>query len=94
MLSELADELSAAGFRGSNTQVQLDDVISYFGPFAEPLLAQRFRFTRRWLQQLAPRVPGLARGQEFLDGAVLNCPCRACADVSHGRWHRCGGLPA
>ncbi|BBY83457.1 ABC transporter ATP-binding protein [Mycolicibacterium pulveris] len=74
VLSEVNSELRALGFSGSNTQIHPEDVLAYFGPFTEPLLAQRFQFSRQWLQQLGPRVPGLARGQDFLDGAVLAIP--------------------
>ncbi|MGE2688907.1 ABC1 kinase family protein [Mycolicibacterium pulveris] len=74
VLSEINDELSGLGFSGSNTQIDPDDVQDFFGPFIEPALAQSFRFNRQWMQQLGPRVPGLARGQDFLDGAVLTIP--------------------
>ncbi|MFC3777078.1 ABC1 kinase family protein [Mycolicibacterium holsaticum] len=74
VLSEINAELSGLGFSGSNTLIDPEDVQSFFGPFIEPALAQSFRFNRHWMQQLAPRVPGLARGQDFLDGAVLSIP--------------------
>ncbi|QZH63303.1 AarF/ABC1/UbiB kinase family protein [Mycolicibacterium farcinogenes] len=74
VLSELASALNAVGFSSSDTDVRPEDVMSYFGPFTEPLLAQRFKFSRRWLQGVAPRVPGFARGQDFLGGAVLTIP--------------------
>ncbi|WP_458127394.1 ABC1 kinase family protein [Mycolicibacterium wolinskyi] len=74
VLSELAKALNAVGFSDSGTEVKPEDVMSYFGPFTEPLLAQRFQFSRRWLRDVAPRVPGLARGPAFLGGAVLTIP--------------------
>ncbi|MHC9292975.1 ABC1 kinase family protein [Mycobacterium sp. LTG2003] len=74
VLSELAKALNAVGFSDSDTEVKPEDVMSYFGPFTEPLLAQRFQFSRRWLRDVAPRVPGLASGPDFLGGAVLTIP--------------------
>lgn len=74
VLAELAKALTDIGFTGSDTAVMPEDVMSYFGPFTEPLLAQQFQFSRRWLGDLAPRIPGLARGQDFLGGAVFAVP--------------------
>lgn len=74
VLSELANALTEIGFSGSDTAVMPEDVMSYFGPFTEPLLAQQFQFSRQWLRDLAPRIPGLARGQDFLGGAVFTIP--------------------
>lgn len=73
VMAEVSAQLSAAGISGGSAgdQVSPEEVLAYIGPFTEPLLAQRFRFSRPWLQQLAPRMPGLARGQDFFDGAVM-----------------------
>ena len=74
MLDELAAAMRAIGFSDPSAQVQPEDVLSYFGPFAEPLWAQHFQFNRQWMENLAPRIPGLARGQDFLAGAALAIP--------------------
>jgi hypothetical protein len=73
-LSELADKLRAIGFSNLDVDIQPEDVLSYFGPFAEPLWANQFQFSRDWLQRRAPRLPGLARGQDFLGASTLNIP--------------------
>jgi hypothetical protein len=74
MLDELATAMRAIGFTASRVQAQPEDILAYFGPFAEPLWAQHFQFDRQWMENLAPRIPGLARGQDFLAGAVLAIP--------------------
>ncbi|BCO51950.1 ABC transporter ATP-binding protein [Mycobacterium paraintracellulare] len=74
MLNELAAAMRAIGFSDPRTQVQPEDVLSYFGPLAEPLWANHFQFSRQWMEGLAPRIPGLARGQDFLSGAALAIP--------------------
>ena len=74
ILDELASAMRAIGFSDPTAQVQPEDVLSYFGPFAEPLWARHFQFDRQWMENLAPRIPGLARGQDFLAGAALTIP--------------------
>lgn len=74
MLAEVASAMRAIGFSATDDQVQSEDVLSYFGPFAEPLWTNRFQFNRPWMENLAPRIPGLARGQDFLAGSALTIP--------------------
>lgn len=74
MLAEVASAMRAIGFSATDDQVQPEDVLSYFGPFAEPLWTNRFQFNRPWMENLAPRIPGLARGQDFLAGSALTIP--------------------
>ncbi|MGX9674300.1 ABC1 kinase family protein [Mycobacterium sp. HM-7] len=74
VLDELAIAMHTIGFSDPNTQVQPEDVLSYFGPFGEPLWAKRFQFNRQWMESVAPRIPGLARGQDFLAGSALAIP--------------------
>ncbi len=74
VLDEVNTAMGEAGFSQAGAQVQPEDLLAYFGPFAEPLRMPRFRFDRQWLQQNAARIPGLARGQDFLGGAVLEIP--------------------
>lgn len=74
VLAELAAAMGAVGFSATDVQVQPEDVLAYFGPFAEPLWTKQFQFDRQWMQALAPRIPGLARGQDFLGGSVLDIP--------------------
>ncbi len=74
VFDEVNTALSAAGFSRPGAEVSPEDLLAYFGPFAEPLWASTFQFDRRWLQRNAARIPGLARGQEFMGGAVLEIP--------------------
>jgi hypothetical protein len=74
ILRELAGAMRAVGFTDPGSPVLPEDALTYFGPFAEPLWTQHFQFDRQWMENLAPRVPGLARGQDFLAGATLAIP--------------------
>jgi ABC1 atypical kinase-like domain len=73
-MGELAKRLRAVGFSESGVEIQPEDVLAYFGPITEPLWENRFRFSRDWLQRQAPRLPGLARGQDFLGASTLDIP--------------------
>ncbi|MGH3520179.1 MAG: ABC1 kinase family protein [Haloechinothrix sp.] len=70
---ELMEVLRSHRFIKPGTQVPAEDVLAYLAPFTEPLLADTFRFTRRWLQWQAGRV-GNTRGQDFRTGRWLNLP--------------------
>ncbi|MBA0044715.1 AarF/UbiB family protein [Mycobacteroides sp. LB1] len=74
VLDEVNSAMQEAGFSRTGVPVKPEDLLAYFGPFAEPLWSPLFRFDRHWLQQHAARIPGLARGQDFLGGAVLEIP--------------------
>jgi hypothetical protein len=50
-----------------------EEVLAYLAPFAEPLLTERFHFSRTWLQRQAERVGDL-RSPDFRTGRALNLP--------------------
>ncbi|AHH94472.1 AarF/ABC1/UbiB kinase family protein [Kutzneria viridogrisea] len=70
---ELLDLLRNEHFVRPDSTVQAQDVVDYLGPFVEPLRADSFKFTRKWLQKQAERIGDL-RGQDFRTGRSLNLP--------------------
>ncbi|WP_037069945.1 ABC1 kinase family protein [Pseudonocardia acaciae] len=70
---QLMDLLRAEGFVREGMRPEPEDVVAYLAPFAEPLLTERFRFSRRWLQRQAERV-GDMRSPDFRTGRALNLP--------------------
>lgn len=54
-------------------QPEAEHVYAYLAPFVEPLKAETFHFTRRWMQKQAMRVSNM-RGQDFRTGRSLNLP--------------------
>ncbi|HEV3360628.1 MAG TPA: AarF/ABC1/UbiB kinase family protein [Pseudonocardiaceae bacterium] len=70
---ELLDLLRTEHFIRPDTELDGDDVLSYLAPFTEPLVPERFHFTRRWLRRQAWRV-GDTRGNDFRTGRSLNLP--------------------
>ncbi len=70
---ELVDLLRTEHFIRPGTELDGDDVLSYLAPFTEPLVPERFHFTRRWLRRQAWRV-GDTRGNDFHTGRSLNLP--------------------
>jgi predicted unusual protein kinase regulating ubiquinone biosynthesis (AarF/ABC1/UbiB family) len=70
---ELIDLLRTEHFIRPGTTLDASDVLDYLAPFTEPLRAERFHFTRRWLQKQAGRL-GDTRGQDFRTGRSLNLP--------------------
>jgi hypothetical protein len=70
---ELLDLLQNEHFIRPGTELTGDEVLSYLAPFTEPLVPERFHFTRRWLRRQAWRV-GDTRGNDFQTGRSLNLP--------------------
>ena len=70
---ELLDLLRNEHFIRPGSELTGDDVLSYLAPFTEPLVPERFHFTRRWLRRQAWRV-GDTRGSDFQTGRSLNLP--------------------
>jgi len=70
---ELMEMLRSSGFIRPGTDLSAEDVLEYLAPFTEPLAADRFHFTRRWMQRQAMRV-GDTRGRDFRTGRSLNLP--------------------
>jgi predicted unusual protein kinase regulating ubiquinone biosynthesis (AarF/ABC1/UbiB family) len=69
----LFQTLREEGFVRPGTRVPAEHVHAYLAPFIEPLLTERFRFTRKWMQAQAERVGDLG-GQDFRTGRSLNLP--------------------
>ena len=72
---DLVALLRGEGFLLPGTNVTGGDLIAYLAPFAEPLQAETFHFTRRWLQSQAERV-GDMRSSTFDIGRRLNLPAQ------------------
>uniref|UniRef100_UPI00143CF7E6 AarF/UbiB family protein n=1 Tax=Allokutzneria sp. NRRL B-24872 TaxID=1137961 RepID=UPI00143CF7E6 len=70
---DLMQLLRAERFLGQDTDLDAQDVLSYLAPFVEPMGAERFHFTRSWLQRQAERISNL-RGADFRTGRFLNLP--------------------
>jgi hypothetical protein len=70
---ELLDLLRVEHFVRPDSEVAPDHAVAYLAPFVEPLRTERFKFTRKWLQQQAERIGDL-RGQDFRTGRSLNLP--------------------
>lgn len=72
--AELVDLLREERFVRPGTKVpEADHIYAYLAPFVEPLRAETFHFTRRWLQRQAARMSDI-RGQDFKTGRALNLP--------------------
>jgi predicted unusual protein kinase regulating ubiquinone biosynthesis (AarF/ABC1/UbiB family) len=69
----LFETLREEGFVRPDTRVPAEHIRAYLAPFVEPLLTERFHFTRRWMQQQAERVGDLG-SQDFRTGRSLNLP--------------------
>ncbi|WP_173135416.1 ABC1 kinase family protein [Kibdelosporangium persicum] len=69
----LYETLREEGFVRPGTRVPAEHVHAYLAPFVEPLLTERFHFTRQWMQSQAERVGDLG-GQDFRTGRSLNLP--------------------
>jgi predicted unusual protein kinase regulating ubiquinone biosynthesis (AarF/ABC1/UbiB family) len=54
--AELVDALRDEGFIRERIRVDADGLRSYLGPFIEPLAAEEFTFSRRWMQEQFRRV--------------------------------------
>ncbi|MGH4024527.1 MAG: ABC1 kinase family protein [Pseudonocardiaceae bacterium] len=70
---ELLELLSAEGFVRPGMQVQAEDVMSYLGPFADPVRTETFHFTRAWMQAQAERISGFG-STDFRTLRTLNLP--------------------
>lgn len=70
---DLLDLLKAERFIRPGTELREDDVLNYLAPFVEPLRAETFHFTRKWLQKQAERVGDL-RSPDSQTGRSLNLP--------------------
>lgn len=70
---ELIASLREHRFIKSGTEVRADDVLAYLAPFTEPLGAETFHFTRKWLQRQANRVGDIG-GKDFRTARSLNLP--------------------
>lgn len=71
--AELLELLCSEGFVRPGMQLQAEDVLAYLGPFADPVRAETFHFTRAWMQSQAERV-GDFSGPDFRTGRALNLP--------------------
>ncbi|WP_367131945.1 ABC1 kinase family protein [Saccharothrix sp. HUAS TT1] len=71
--NDLVELLRSEHFIRPGTELREEDVLNYLAPFVEPLRAETFHFTRRWLQQQAERVGDL-RSPDSQTGRSLNLP--------------------
>ncbi|MEJ2854171.1 MULTISPECIES: ABC1 kinase family protein [unclassified Saccharothrix] len=71
--TDLLDLLKSERFIRPGTELREDDVLNYLAPFVEPLRAETFHFTRKWLQKQAERVGDL-RSPDSHTGRSLNLP--------------------
>ncbi|GLZ30765.1 ABC transporter ATP-binding protein [Lentzea sp. NBRC 105346] len=71
--NDLLDLLRSENFIREGTVLHAEDVLGYLAPFVEPLRAESFHFTRRWLQKQAERVGDL-RSPDSQTGRSLNLP--------------------
>ncbi|MEV4320458.1 AarF/ABC1/UbiB kinase family protein [Actinocrispum sp. NPDC049592] len=69
----LFETLREEGFVPPGSKIPAEQVHAYLSPFVEPLLTERFHFTRRWMQKQAERV-GEFGSQDFRTGRSLNLP--------------------
>jgi predicted unusual protein kinase regulating ubiquinone biosynthesis (AarF/ABC1/UbiB family) len=70
---ELLELLRSAGFVRPGMALLAEDVLAYLRPFADPLRAETFHFTRAWMQAQAERV-GDFSSPDFRTGRALNLP--------------------
>ncbi|MEO7193267.1 MAG: AarF/ABC1/UbiB kinase family protein [Pseudonocardiaceae bacterium] len=71
--TELLELLRSEGFVQPGMQLRAEDVLAYLGPFADPVRAETFHFTRTWMQAQAERV-GDFSGSGFRTARALNLP--------------------
>jgi predicted unusual protein kinase regulating ubiquinone biosynthesis (AarF/ABC1/UbiB family) len=69
----LFETLREEGFVRPGNKIPAEHVHAYLAPFVEPLLCEKFHFTRKWMQKQAERVGDLG-GQDFRTGRSLNLP--------------------
>ena len=53
---EVLTDLRAEGFVRPNMEVDAQGVLDYLRPLLEPLMTERFHFTRAWMQEQAARI--------------------------------------
>ena len=70
---ELLELLRKLNFVLPGTDMSPDEAIAYLGPLVDPLRAEEFHFTRKWIQGQAERLGDLRR-PEFDTGRGLNLP--------------------
>ncbi|MGH3798188.1 MAG: ABC1 kinase family protein [Pseudonocardiaceae bacterium] len=70
---ELLELLSAEGFVRPGMRLRAEDVMTYLGPFADPVRAETFHFTRAWMQAQAERIGGFGT-TDFRMARALNLP--------------------
>ncbi|MCF6506079.1 AarF/ABC1/UbiB kinase family protein [Blastococcus sp. MG754426] len=71
--AEVLADLRAEGFVRPGVQVDPEAVLDYLLPLLEPIAADRFRFTRAWMQEQAMRI-GDPRTEANRLGRQLNLP--------------------
>ncbi|WP_163510999.1 ABC1 kinase family protein [Fodinicola acaciae] len=67
------DGLRAEGFIPDSADVDAEGILAYLRPMLEPLAAEEFQFTRKWLQAEARRI-GDPRSPAYALGRQLNLP--------------------
>ncbi|MFC7343122.1 ABC1 kinase family protein [Saccharopolyspora griseoalba] len=70
---ELLELMRAERFIRPEQDVRAEDVLTFLAPFVDPARAERFHFTRSWLQCQAERVGDL-RSPDFRTSRSLNLP--------------------
>jgi predicted unusual protein kinase regulating ubiquinone biosynthesis (AarF/ABC1/UbiB family) len=70
---ELLELLREEHFVRPGQEMEAEHAYAYLAPFVEPVRAETFHFTRRWMQKQAMRV-GDVRSQDFRTGRSLNLP--------------------
>lgn len=71
--TELVEGLREEGFIKPNVRVDPQQVLDYLAPFVEPTQAERFRFTREWMQAQFERIND-PRNPAFTMATKLNLP--------------------
>ena len=72
---ELMTLLRRENFVEPDTELDPHEVLDYLRPFIEPMRAETFHFTRRWMQQQAERL-GDVRSADFQLTRALNLPAQ------------------
>lgn len=70
---ELLELMHDEHFADPGSEVTADDVLSYLGPFVDPVRTECFHFTRRWLRKQAIRVGDL-RSPDSRTARALSLP--------------------